>query len=378
MPPYDSSMASESRTLDRVDRQILHALQIAPRAAFARIATVLGVSEQTVARRYQRLRTFGVIRVLARPEPIRPPGSSYWTLRIGCRPGGADVLADALARRGDTSWISIGAGGAEIISQVMVQQDDRTGLLHQLPRASNVLAFSAHQMLHRFPGRGETDWIAAGDELSDDQRASLAPVAAEKTDAALTPADGPLMVALARDGRASWAALAEATGWSQRQVAQRVATLVAADAIYFHLDVSDAAVGIRSVATLWFTVAPSDLAAVGARLADHSEVAFVSAITGTANLMASTRCRDAPAFYRYLTTKVAEVPGVHSVETVPQLRRVKQSFFLVEDGLVRDSRPCRRPPATAEATSAITPTGSAVSPARSGVSPSSACSQIEV
>ena len=40
-------MAPESRTLDRVDRQILHALGIAPRAPFARIATVLDVSHTT-------------------------------------------------------------------------------------------------------------------------------------------------------------------------------------------------------------------------------------------------------------------------------------------------------------------------------------------
>ena len=50
-------MAPESHTLERTDRQILHALQIAPRAPFARIATVLGVSEQTVARRTNPERT---------------------------------------------------------------------------------------------------------------------------------------------------------------------------------------------------------------------------------------------------------------------------------------------------------------------------------
>ncbi|MET0422841.1 MAG: hypothetical protein ABW046_03130 [Actinoplanes sp.] len=31
------------------------------------------------------------------------------------------------------------------------------------------------------------------------------------------------------------------------------------------------------------------------------------------------------ARYRYLTTKVAAIHGVHTVETVPQLTRVKQS-----------------------------------------------------
>ncbi|HEX9999823.1 MAG TPA: AsnC family protein [Actinoplanes sp.] len=89
--------------LDRIDRQILHALQLAPRAPFARMGSVLGVCEQTVARRYQRLRTHGAVRVLAVSDLSRRPGTTYWTLRIGCRPGTAAGLADALARRGDTS-----------------------------------------------------------------------------------------------------------------------------------------------------------------------------------------------------------------------------------------------------------------------------------
>jgi DNA-binding Lrp family transcriptional regulator len=331
-------MPSESPVLDRIDRQILHALQLSPRAPFARMGSVLGVSEQTVARRYQRLRTHGVVRVLAVTDVRGRPGATYWTLRIGCRPGTAAGLADALARRGDTSWISLGAAGAEITCQAMVSAADPTGLLHHLPRASGVLTFSAHQVLHRFPGRGETDWVAAGDELDDSQRAALAEGTPDsgRPDARLEPADAPLLDALARDGRASWAVLATATGWSQRHVAQRVADLVAAGAIYYHLDVAHSVVGIHAVANLWFTVAPADLAAVGARLADHSEISFVAAMTGRTNLMASLCCRDAAALYRYLTTKVAAVEGVHTVETVPQLTRIKQSHYLIENGLVRE------------------------------------------
>ena len=283
--------------------------------------------------------------MLARTEPARIPGMAYWTLRIGCRPGTAAGLADALARRGDTSWISLGAGGTEIICQAAVAEDDRTGLLHHLPRASTVLTFSAHQVLHRFPGRGETDWVAAGHELNEAQRAALAEhvpvVDPERFPAEIEPSDAPLLDALARDGRASWAALAVATGRPQRQVAQRVAALTAAEAIYFHLDVADAAVGVHAAAVLWFTVAPADLAAIGPRLADHAEASFVAAVTGSVNLMASIRCRDAAALYRYLTTKVAEIEGVRTVESVPQLTRVKQSHSLIENGLVREPPPPR-------------------------------------
>ncbi|WP_308121137.1 AsnC family transcriptional regulator [Paractinoplanes bogorensis] len=325
---------------DRTDHRILHALQLAPRAPFARIAAVIGVSEQTVARRYQRMRTSGIVRVLARADETRTPGMSSWTLRIGCRPGTAATLAEALARRDDTSWISLGAGGAEITCQATVHEH-RAGLLNQLPRASNVLTFSAHQVLHRFVGRGEADWVAPGEELDAAGRAALlegTPSSTGDPDVRLEPADAALMAALADDGRASWAALAAATGGTQRQVAQRVAALTAAGAIYFHLDVANSAVGIHTVASLWFTIAPNHLAEAGARLADHTELAYAAAVTGRSNLMASAMCRDASALYRYLTTKVAEIPGVQSVETVPQLTRVKQAHFLIQDGRVRDPR----------------------------------------
>jgi DNA-binding Lrp family transcriptional regulator len=350
---------TNSGVIDELDRQILHTLQVAPRAPFARMATVLGVSEQTVARRYQRMRTNGLVRVLGRPDPNRLPGTSAWTLRIGCRPGTALATAAALARRSDTSWVSIGAGGAELSCQVTVAESstDRGSLLHHLPRASNVLTFTAHQLLHRFAGRGEADWLAVEHPLSPAQRDQLRdpppagqPGTSSSTSPAtpanasqptspgadITPADRPLLAALTHDGRASYAALAAATGWNQRQVAQRMSTLTASGALFFDVDTAITSIGFRAMATLWFTVAPAHLASVGARLADHPELAFAGAVTGSANLMASAVCRDAEALYRYITTKVAAIDEVRTLETVPLMTRVKQQYFLLDNGLLRD------------------------------------------
>jgi DNA-binding Lrp family transcriptional regulator len=330
---------TNSRTIDDLDRQILHALQVAPRAPFARMAAVLGISEQTAARRYQRMRTHGLVRVLGRADPDRLPGTTSWTLRIGCRPGTALATADALARRADTSWVSIGAGGAELTCQVAIAEPStgRESLLHHLPRASNVLTFSAHQMLHRFAGHGEVDWVAVGRPLSGEQREQLRdPAPDPASGAGITPADRPLLSALAHDGRASYASLATATGWNQRQVAQRMAGLTASGALYFDVDAAVSTIGFRAVANLWFTVAPAHLASVGARLADHAELAFAAAVTGSANLMASAVCRDAEALYRYVTTKVAAIEEVRTLEIVPLMTRVKQAYFLVENGLLRE------------------------------------------
>ena len=82
----------ESAELDTLDLKIIQGLQVGPRLPFARIAEVIGVSEQTVARRYRRLRGDGIMRVVAMVNPRRL-GQSDWFVRVGCRPGSATRLA---------------------------------------------------------------------------------------------------------------------------------------------------------------------------------------------------------------------------------------------------------------------------------------------
>jgi len=60
----------ETVTLDELDWQVLQALQLDGRASFRLIGQVLGVSENTVARRYRNLCTLG-LRTVARTVPAR-------------------------------------------------------------------------------------------------------------------------------------------------------------------------------------------------------------------------------------------------------------------------------------------------------------------
>ncbi|PRY27521.1 Lrp/AsnC family transcriptional regulator [Pseudosporangium ferrugineum] len=391
-------VVANSAVADHLDRQILHALQLAPRVPFARLAAVLGVSEQTAARRYQRMRGEGIVRVFGEADAERTPGVTSWILRIAVRPGTAGALADALARRTDTSWITVDAGGAQLTCNVRIADEQRdAGLLHHLPRATNVLSLSAHQVLHRFVGRGEADWVVSESQLDLDQRRELllgSPESMPAADPGPADADGPagagspgsagsagsaggaggaggagsaggaggagstgsaggpggagdaggavveagdrpLLAALAVDGRASYAALAQATGWTQRRVAHRLSALTASGAIRFDIDASVTRLGFRNVAHLWLTVAPADLAAVGSRLANHRQLAWAAAVTGSAALVANALCRDAAELYRYLTTEVAAIPEIRTCDTVPMLTRVKQAVSLVDNGVLR-------------------------------------------
>ncbi len=159
--------------MDAVDRQIVHCLQRDGRAPFRRIGDVLGVSEQTVARRYRALREGGTLRVLVLPY-ARAAGGQAWFARILCRPGSVDALAESVAARPDVSWVSVTAGGSEVICVTQGTSDTGGGtvLLDRLPRAAQVLRFDAFKAMHMYAGRG-AEWLAFDDPLTDAQIAAL-------------------------------------------------------------------------------------------------------------------------------------------------------------------------------------------------------------
>jgi len=107
-------MPVSSLVLDELDRGIVHALHIDGRAPFSRIAQVLGVSDQTVARRYRRLCSAGSLRVVGVPD-ARRLGWVEWFVRVQVMPDAAVPVADALARRKDTSWVCLISGGTQIV-----------------------------------------------------------------------------------------------------------------------------------------------------------------------------------------------------------------------------------------------------------------------
>ncbi|GGN41397.1 AsnC family transcriptional regulator [Actinoplanes campanulatus] len=316
--------------IDTLDRRIVHALRIDGRAGWREIGAVLGVSDQTVARRYRRLRENAGVRVVGIANPIRL-GYEMWTLRLHTAPDRAIPLAEALARRGDTGWVSLFSGGTEITCQVRVpaHADRETLLLQRLPRTPGLISVSAHCLIHQYVG-GAVGPDRRDDALTRTEIAALTPtdgpepLGAPPSPLALSPADGALLEALVRDGRAGYTELAAATGWPESTVRRRMRELRRSGALYYDVEVRPQVFGFSAPVMLWLTVAPARLAAVGAALAGHEEVVFAAATTGATNLMATVVCRDMAAFYRYLTERVSGLDGVDRVESAPLLRHVKQ------------------------------------------------------
>jgi DNA-binding Lrp family transcriptional regulator len=316
---------------DKLDMQLLHALQIDGRAPFSAIAQVLGVSDQTVARRYSRLHEAGMLRVRGLTEPSRI-NQTRWIVRVQCTPSAAAAMADALARRTDTSWISLTSGGTEVVCAVRSDTTGENGnrlLLQTLPRTRQVVAMTAHCLLHEFFGGGLGP-ISKSGALSSEQVARLRPTARTRPTAPspLREADRRLLEALANDGRATVGELAAASGLSETTVRRRMADLQTSGTLYFDVDFEQGLLDLHVRAMLWLSVAPAQLADTGRALAEHPETAFVAATTGAANLYASVVCPDTATLYEYLTTSIASLPAVERIETVPILRTVKHSGIL--------------------------------------------------
>jgi DNA-binding Lrp family transcriptional regulator len=320
--------------LDRLDRGLVHALHVDGRAPFSRIAAVLGVSPQTIIRRYQRLRAQAGLRVVGLPNPERT-GQTRWIVRLTAAPATAGALARSLARRPDTSWVRLTSGGTEIVTIVTAPQANPGSpslLLHDLPRTSSVTAVSAHYLLYIYLG-GPTAWPGRAQALSPDQQAQLQPPDASTGSdhdrnagaafAALTAPEQRLLEVLGRDGRASYADPATATGWSQATVARQLAELRAHGSIFFDVEVDDTHLGIGTRALLWMTVAPAHLDQVATALASHHELAFVAATTGPSNLVAQALCPSPAALHHYLTRRLATLDGVTTIETAPVVHTVK-------------------------------------------------------
>jgi DNA-binding Lrp family transcriptional regulator len=300
-----------SVTLDVLDLRLLHALQLDGRAAFSKIADVLGVSDRTVARRFSRLRTTAIARVAGVTNSHRT-GHAEWLVRLRVLPPGIAPLARALARRPDTAWVTVASSGTEIVCIFRVTEEGPAplSLLGRLPQVTQV---DAQRLLRPVM---DHRWIGRTSALTDEQIATLRPaVTADTTPVPLTDLDRRLLPALAADGRAAYPDLARQVGWSESAVRRRLDELRRSGVLQFDVEVDSGLFGFSVQCLLWLTVTPARLSSIARTLAGDPEAAFVGSTTGPHNLVAIAVCQDANALHTYLADRIGSLDGVDRMET---------------------------------------------------------------
>ncbi|MFC5722882.1 Lrp/AsnC family transcriptional regulator [Streptomyces gamaensis] len=305
---------TETPELDGLDRRLIACLRADGRASFRRLAQRLAVSEQTVARRYHRLRSAHLLRVTVLPAPPAI-GRSPLLLRVRTEGSAGQAVAARLARRPDIPWIETLAGTTDLVFTALTRPgtEDTGRLLDGLSRTRGVRETVPCLLLRLYTE--PTGSLADGPLLDAfEQR---------------------LLAALEKDGRAAYGELAPVLGTTPATVRRRLERLLAAEALQVRTEADLALLGFPIEATLWLDVRPDALEAAGSALAAHPEVRFAAATTGPSNLMVSTFHATLADLYRMQTETLGGLDGVQHVEITPTVRVVKRH------GILRDGHTLR-------------------------------------
>ena len=122
--PVDASIdrgpVSRPASIDRLDRQIIEALQENGREPFRQIAAQLGVSEATIRNRYARLCRENVLQVTGVTNPL------------GKTSGPVEHVADEIATWREASYVVVCAGQFDLLVELVCA--DRRHLLEIINR----------------------------------------------------------------------------------------------------------------------------------------------------------------------------------------------------------------------------------------------------
>lgn len=127
------------------------------------------------------------------------------------------------------------------------------------------------------------------------------------------------------DGRASYAAIAKEVGLSEAAVRQRVQRLLDAGIMQIVAVTDPIQVGFRRQAMIGLRVS-GDMSAVGDALSQMPEVDYVVTTAGSFDILAEVVCEDDEQLLELLSTRIRQLPGVHSTETFVYLKLNKQHY----------------------------------------------------
>ncbi|MCO6005232.1 AsnC family transcriptional regulator [Actinoallomurus purpureus] len=213
--------------LDELDRQLVHALQIHPRAPWRLVGEVLGVDPVTVARRWRRLESRGLAWVTAYPRLSDARNAVTAVVEIETEAGAARQVAAGLASEPWIVTIKHTTGARDLV--VTVQAPDLDSLTGRLSRSMSTVPGVRATRTHLatlIPTEGSR-WRLRS--LDREQRVRMEQAAPDVRPRPADPwqeVDARLVALLSTDGRMSAADLAAGAGTSVTTVRRRLDALI--------------------------------------------------------------------------------------------------------------------------------------------------------
>lgn len=304
------------------DLAIVHALQVNPRAAWREVGDAVGLSAETSARRWEALREAGLAWITPAPGPRYLAGGAS-AFVFASVTSSHDRLLERLVANPACGTVSIVAGSSDVLADCFAP--DRNALAESLITTFRDLpGIGAHDVfLVTKLYRQSVEWRE--DALDPGQVRSLTPGQGAGTAYWPDAVDAAIVRALAADGRAAWAEIADALRISPQTVRRRTDRLIDSGLLAFRCDVSDPdAHPGQQEATLVLDVPPSQLDAVARHCAALPECRVSAQVFGRGNLLITLRLRELLRIHTLEEAIERSAPGTRIVSRHTVLRSVKR------------------------------------------------------
>lgn len=338
---------SAATGLDELDRGVVHALQIHPRAPWTLVGEVLGVNPVTAARRWQRLEEAGLAWVTAYPRLSDPRIVVTGIVEVDTEPGAAEDVARAFAKDPSVPNIKLTAGGRDLVAAVQARSlDELARLTTSLFQGTPGVRATRTHVSTGVPTEGSRWRLRSLDETQAARiEAAVPPLSrpAPLADARWEDLDARLLELLSVDGRMSLRDLAAATGTSLTTLRRRVQSLLAAR-LSLRCDLARPLSGWPLSAVYFASVPGRHVEQTTRVLAGVREVRSCAITAGPYNLVVDVwlrDLRDVHAFEAHLSRKI---PHLTVADRSVVLRTVKHMGRLLDhDGHCVGVVPLRNP-----------------------------------
>jgi DNA-binding Lrp family transcriptional regulator len=327
---------NDSFMLSEEDRWLVDALQVAPRASWAAIGDILGMSPVTAARRWQRLADAGMAWVTAAPGMAFHNAQCLAYVELTCEPRSRMQVAEDVARHNLALTVELTTGGADIL--VTVAAADLSTMSHYLLRHLGQVAHvtgSRARIATRIYAEGSAWRLCAlpGPEVAALQRVRLERSAPDAGDMppAMTDSVKAMVTHLSLDGRASYAELAEQADISPATARRYLNRLLRTGAVISRTDVSAPMSGWPVQVYLWANVPVAELEDSAQILSAYRQARLCATVTAGPNLALCAWLQTVEEVHRLELAIAAKLPHFEVVDRLIVLRQVKRMGRLLNE-----------------------------------------------
>ncbi|MET8629341.1 Lrp/AsnC family transcriptional regulator [Kitasatospora sp. NPDC004669] len=317
--------------LDRMDLDLIAALQHAPRAPFDVLARALDSSARTITRRYARLVDAGVLTVICEVDWSLLAEGMPVNVWIQAEPGQAAKVAKQLSDRPDTTFVATTTGTGDVFCMLhgTTRAATAAAVANDVPGIAGIHSLRTEWVLRRLTSTAA--WRLP--RLDPTQIAALSahaitpdPTTAE-LGAHLSDLERATIDLLRNDARLAYSCIARALDITESRARRTVAPMLDSGLLRPRVEVDPRLLGYQVEAVLGINCRPHAVNRLAASLTEHPATRFL-ALTGATTMLTYVGVfHDEQQLADFLTSDFPGSEEITSVECSLQLDVFKRYWI---------------------------------------------------